>query len=137
MRRLHAHCWRPSSPVSSRVRHRSILGARRRRSFLQFFQRSSCTVVHATTTEAAEIVTGRSRDRHEWSLLSAPSPLTEIKATITKCGYKEGAIDRGKDYVESTYSIKGYGNSTDVGASGGLGNIKWTIQNALASATYV
>lgn len=97
----------------------------------------SITVVHEDDTELTRYLTNSKPSLVLDWLQSAPSPTTEVKVTMTKCGYRTGEIDRGKDYVESTYAIKGIANTTDVGASGGFSPCKWTIQNALPAATYV
>lgn len=61
----------------------------------------------------------------------------QIQATITKGAYTAAAYDRGDDFVKITISLNGLGNSTDAGASGGFAPIKWVLQNAKASGTYI
>jgi hypothetical protein len=62
---------------------------------------------------------------------------TEISATITKGAYTAAVIERGADYVQVSIDLTAQGNTTDAGASGGFGNIKWTLKNAKASGTYI
>jgi hypothetical protein len=61
----------------------------------------------------------------------------QIQATLTKGAYTAAAYDRGDDYVKISVSINGLGNTTDAGASGGFAPIKWVLQNAKASGTYI
>jgi len=61
----------------------------------------------------------------------------QIQATITKGVYTAAAYDRGDDYVKIKVNINGLGNTTDAGASGGFAPIKWVLQNAKASGTYI
>jgi hypothetical protein len=61
----------------------------------------------------------------------------QIQATITKGAYTAAAYDRGDDFVKISVSFNGLGNSTDAGASGGFAPIKWVLQNAKASGTYI
>ena len=61
---------------------------------------------------------------------------TQVAFTITKGAYIAAVIDRSKDYVEIEVDIMAEGNTTDTGATGGFGNIKWTLQNAKPSGTY-
>lgn len=63
--------------------------------------------------------------------------LTQIQATITKGAYTAAVIERGQDYVQVSIDLNAQGNTTDAGASGGFGNIKWVLQNAKASGTYI
>lgn len=67
----------------------------------------------------------------------AGAALTEVKLQLSKAGLKEDDIDRGGQYVKLGLSIDALANSTDAGASGGMSPVKATIQNALASGTYV
>jgi hypothetical protein len=62
--------------------------------------------------------------------------LTQISATITKGAYTAAVIERGQDFVQVTVDINAQGNTTDVGSTGGYGNIKWTLKNAKAASTY-
>ena len=71
-----------------------------------------------------------------WSQ-GASAALTQIQATITKGAYTAAVIERGADYVQVTVDINAQGNTTDAGASGGFGNIKWELKNAKASGTYI
>lgn len=66
----------------------------------------------------------------------ASAALVQIKATITKGAYTAAANDRSKDFVDITVDINAQGNTTDVGSSGGFGNIVWELKNAEASGTY-
>ena len=72
----------------------------------------------------------------DWSQ-GASAALTEVKCVMTKCAYKVAKITRGKEHVQVEVTFQGVANTTDVGASGGYSPCKWTIQNAMASATYV
>lgn len=72
----------------------------------------------------------------DWSQ-GAGAALVEIKVTATKCAYVDATIDRGKEHVAVSCKVKPVANTTDVGATGGYGQAKWTLQNALASGTYV
>lgn len=65
------------------------------------------------------------------------SALVEVKAQMTKIQYTSPTkIERGKEYIEVSTTFKAIANSTDVGASAGLGPILWTLKNANASGTY-
>jgi hypothetical protein len=66
----------------------------------------------------------------------AGASATQVQCTLTKGAYTAATIDRGKDYVEIEVEINAQGNTTDVGATGGYGNIKWVLQNAKPSGTY-
>jgi hypothetical protein len=61
----------------------------------------------------------------------------QIQATLTKGAYTAASYDRGDDFVKISVSINGLGNTTDAGASGGFAPIKWVLQNAKASGTYI
>lgn len=61
---------------------------------------------------------------------------TQVSFTVTKGAYVAAVIDRSKDYVEIECDIVAQGNTTDIGSTGGYGNIKWTLQNAKPSGTY-
>lgn len=63
--------------------------------------------------------------------------LLQIQATITKGAYTAAAYDRGDDFVKIKIELDGLGNTTDAGASGGLSPIRWVLQNAKASGTYI
>lgn len=67
----------------------------------------------------------------------AGAALVQVKFQLTKCAYVAGRPDHGQDYVVIPIDFKGVGNSTDVGASGGYGPAKVTLQNAKAASTYV
>jgi len=67
----------------------------------------------------------------------AGATATQIQATITKGAYIAAVIERGQDYVEVTVDLNAQGNTTDAGVSGGFSNIKWVLQNAKASGTYI
>jgi hypothetical protein len=66
----------------------------------------------------------------------AGATATQIQATLTKGAYVVSNIDRSSDFVQITIDLNAQGNTTDAGASGGYGNIKWVLQNAKASGTY-
>jgi hypothetical protein len=61
---------------------------------------------------------------------------TQIQATITKGAYTAAVIGRGNDYVSLEIDLNAQGNTTDVGATAGYGNIKFVVQNAVTSGTY-
>jgi len=61
----------------------------------------------------------------------------QIEATITKGAYTAAVIERGQDFVQVTVDLNGQGNTTDAGSTGGFAPIKWVLQNAKASGTYV
>lgn len=67
----------------------------------------------------------------------AAAALTQVKFVLSKCAYTDAQLNRGKDYIGYDVNITGLGNTTDVGATGGYGAVKATIQNAKASGTYV
>jgi hypothetical protein len=71
-----------------------------------------------------------------WAYGAAAAAI-QIQATITKGAYTASAYDRGDDFVKISVSLNGLGNSTDAGASGGFAPIKWVLQNAKASGTYI
>lgn len=71
-----------------------------------------------------------------WSQ-GASAALTQIQATITKGAYTAAVIERGSDYVQISVDVNAQGNTTDAGASGGFGNIKWELKNAKAASTYI
>lgn len=64
------------------------------------------------------------------------STATQIQATITKGAYTTAVIGRGDDYVSVEIDLDAQGNTTDAGSTGGYGNIKWVVKNAVASGTY-
>lgn len=67
----------------------------------------------------------------------AGAALVQVKVVMSTCAYTEaGAYDRSGDYVKMSMKIKGVGNTTDVGSTGGYGNAKLTIQSAKPSGTY-
>ena len=61
----------------------------------------------------------------------------QIQATLTKGAYTAAVIERGQDFVSVTIDINAQANTTDDGASGGFAPIKWVLQNAKASGTYI
>lgn len=67
----------------------------------------------------------------------AAAALVQVKATMTKCAYKMGEIDRGKDFCVANVDFEGMSNSTDVGATAGFSPVKFTLQNAVAASVYV
>lgn len=72
----------------------------------------------------------------DWTM-GAGATLTQVQATLTKGAYTASAIERGSDYVQIVCDINAIGNTTDAGATGGFSNVKWVLQNAKASGTYV
>lgn len=66
----------------------------------------------------------------------AGASAVQIACTLTKGAYVAAAIDRSKDFVDISVDINAQGNTTDVGTSGGYGNISWELKNALPSGTY-
>lgn len=71
-----------------------------------------------------------------WASGAGASAL-QIQATITRGAYTAAAYDRGDDFVKIKVNINGIGNTTDAGASGGFAPIRWVLQNAKASGTYI
>jgi hypothetical protein len=71
-----------------------------------------------------------------WASGAGASAL-QIQATITKGAYTSAVIERSEDFVTVTIELNGQGNTTDAGASGGFAPIKWVLQNAKASGTYI
>jgi hypothetical protein len=67
----------------------------------------------------------------------AGASAVQIQATLTKGAYTAAAIERSDDYVTITVDLNAQGNTTDAGASGGYAPIKWVLQNAKASGTYI
>ena len=61
----------------------------------------------------------------------------QIQATLTKGAYTTSVIERGDDYVTVSVDINAQSNTTDAGASAGYAPIKWVLQNAKASGTYI
>ena len=61
----------------------------------------------------------------------------QIQATLTKGAYTAATVSRGDDFVSVTINLNAQSNTTDDGASGGYAPIKWVIQNAKASGTYI
>lgn len=72
----------------------------------------------------------------DWTM-GAGASLTQIQATITKGAYTVAQIGRSGDFVTIKISLNGQGNTTDAGASGGFAPIKWVLQNAKTSGTYI
>jgi hypothetical protein len=71
------------------------------------------------------------------STTGAGASLTEVKFVMTKCAYTVAELNRSKDYVTYDVTFKAIANTTDVGASGGYGQCKVTLQNAVAASVYV
>ena len=67
----------------------------------------------------------------------AAAAAVQIQATLTKGAYTAAVIERGQDFVSVTIDINAQANTTDDGASGGFAPIKWVLQNAKASGTYI
>jgi len=61
----------------------------------------------------------------------------QIQATLTKGAYTAAVIERGDDYMTIGVTINAQANTTDAGASAGYAPIKWVLQNAKASGTYI
>jgi hypothetical protein len=59
-----------------------------------------------------------------------------IEFHMSKVNISAADIQRGKDMVEIPISFKAFGNSTDIGASGGYGQLVVTLINAVASGLY-
>lgn len=66
----------------------------------------------------------------------AGATLQQVQATMSRTQYKVASVKRGKTYVELEVDFKALANTTDVGASGGFGQIRWVVQNAVAAGTY-
>ncbi|HVN51080.1 MAG TPA: phage tail tube protein [Acidimicrobiales bacterium] len=72
------------------------------------------------------------------SYTTGASSTTEVLTVqMTKCAYTNAQKNYGKDFVVLDVDITGNGNTTDVGATGGYGEVLVTVENALASGTYV
>lgn len=67
----------------------------------------------------------------------AAAAAVQIQATLTKGAYTAAVIERGQDFVSVTIDINAQANTTDDGPSGGFAPIKWVLQNAKASGTYI
>lgn len=94
------------------------------------------TIIHEDDTELVRYLTNTQPSFVVDAQQGAGATLTEIKYQITKCAYVEGTIDRGKDFVTSKFKLKGIGNTTDIGSTGGFSPAKATIQSAKAASTY-
>jgi hypothetical protein len=66
----------------------------------------------------------------------AGASAVQVKLHMTKCGYSNAEVNRGKDYIELSVDFEAIANTTDAGAGGGYSPIKVTLQNALPSGTY-
>lgn len=60
----------------------------------------------------------------------------QLKTHCSSIRIEDAKVSRGKSYAELELTYVADGNSTDVGASGGFGPIKVTMQNAEPSGTY-
>lgn len=96
------------------------------------------SLLHETDAELTRYLTNTQPAVYfDWTH-GAAAALVEVKLNMTKCAYTDtSGIDLTADYTKSDYSISAVANTTDVGASGGYGQLKATIQNALPSGTYV
>lgn len=61
---------------------------------------------------------------------------TGLTLHCSTAAWDSGTPSYGKDYIELPVSFKTYGNTTDIGASGGYSPIKATLINAIAGGTY-
>lgn len=61
---------------------------------------------------------------------------TGLQLHCSTAVWSEGTPNYGKDYIELPVTFKTYGNTTDIGASGGYSPIKATLTNAMPSGTY-
>lgn len=95
------------------------------------------TFIHEDDTELTRYLTNTQPAVVLDFTQGAAASLTELKFQMTKCAYVEGAIDRGKDFVASTYKLRGVANATDVGATSGYSAVKATLQSNKAASTYV
>ena len=60
-----------------------------------------------------------------------------ITVQLSKANYKSAVIDRGKGYVVLKADVRGLGNTTDAGPSGGYSPGKITLRNAKPTGTFV
>lgn len=120
---------RPVTPIygisNTQNPYQVFLGAMEVTGSLRFVMENNTELTRfLTNTQPALVLT--------WAQ-GAGASATQIKATITKGAYVAAAIDRSKDFVEIAVDINGIANTTDAGASGGYGPIKWELKNAKAS----
>lgn len=59
-----------------------------------------------------------------------------LAMTMTSVIYTSAKIERGDDFSQVSVQFEAQANSTDAGASGGLGPIKIVLINSIASGTY-
>lgn len=60
-----------------------------------------------------------------------------IEFNMNKANFSAAAIQRTKEYVQIPVSFKAYGNSTNVGSSGGYGPLTVTLINSIATGVYL
>jgi hypothetical protein len=70
------------------------------------------------------------------SLTFTQSANASIAFNMAKINLSAADITRSKAYVQIPVSFKAYGNSTNVGTSGGYGPLTVTLVNAIASGQY-
>lgn len=63
--------------------------------------------------------------------------LTSVQVDMQQAAFTKIAADYSKKMVRWTVSGKGVFNSTNVGASGGLAPVQFTLKNAVTSGTYI
>jgi hypothetical protein len=63
--------------------------------------------------------------------------LTLVQIDMQQAAFTKADPDYGKKFVRWMISGKGVFNSTNVGASGGLAPIQFTVKNAVTSGTYI
>ena len=61
---------------------------------------------------------------------------TGLVLHCSTAAWDSGTPSYGKDYIELPVTFKTYGNTTDIGASGGYSPMKATLTNAVAGGTY-
>ena len=123
---------RPVTPIfgisNTQNPYQVFLGALETKGTIRFVMENNDELTrYLTNTQPAIVI--------NWAQ-GAGATATQIQATITKGAYVAAMIDRSKDYVEIEVNLNAQGNTTDAGATGGFGNIKWQLQNAKPSGTY-
>ena len=123
---------RPVTPIfgiaNTRNPYQVFLGALETKGQIRFVMENDTQLTNFLNNSQPAIVIN-------WSQGSGATA-TQIQATITKGAYIASVIDRSKDFVEVMCDLNAQGNTTDIGASAGYGNIKWQLQNAKTSGTY-
>jgi hypothetical protein len=90
------------------------------------------TFVHEDDTELQRML----QSTQAAIVLSWTSGTNVVQVTMTKPQYKTADVKRGKDYITTEIEYVAVANTTDVGASGGYGQVKFSITNSKPSGTY-